>query len=152
MEKYYQAYFGLLDGLSRQMEAALSGLRQEALDWMPGLEMNSIAVLAAHSAGAARFWIVDMAMGENANRNRPAEFQTHDVSAQALAKLLQDTMADCKDALDRLALEDLHAVRVHPVEGKEYSVAWCLNHALEHFALHLGHMEVTRQMWEMQNV
>jgi ankyrin repeat protein len=29
-------------------------------------------------------------------------------------------------------------------------VAWCLAHALEHTALHLGHMQITRQLWEQR--
>jgi hypothetical protein len=30
------------------------------------------------------------------------------------------------------------------------NIAWSLLHALEHTALHLGHMQLTRQLWEQQ--
>lgn len=33
-----------------------------------------------------------------------------------------------------------------------HTVAWRLAHALEHTALHLGHMEITRQLWEQNSL
>ncbi len=40
--------------------------------------------------------------------------------------------------------------RTDPRDGREYTVAWALFHALEHTALHLGQMQLTRQLWEQQ--
>ena len=34
--------------------------------------------------------------------------------------------------------------------GREFTGAWCLAHALEHTALHLGQMQITRQLWEQR--
>jgi uncharacterized damage-inducible protein DinB len=152
MEKYYQVYFDLLKNVFWQMETILNEISQEALDWDPGIEMNSIAVLTAHTAGATRFLIGDMVGGENSNRNRTAEFETSDLTAEVLRARLEETQVHSRTVLEGLKLEDLHAVRIHPRDGQEYTVTWCLGHALEHAAQHLGHMEVTRQMWEMQNI
>ena len=50
--------------------------------------------------------------------------------------------------LEGLALPDLEATRVSPRDGRTFTVVWCLAHALEHTALHLGHIQVTRQLWD----
>lgn len=152
MEKYYQVYYDLLSSLTGQMETVMDALPQEALDWSPGVDMNSVAVLAAHTSGATRFLIAEMAAEKPSRRSRQSEFATSDVSGESLNNHLRETLAHCKDVLEDFELADLHAVRIHPVDGKDYTVAWCLGHALEHFAQHLGNMEVTRQLWEMQNV
>ena len=37
------------------------------------------------------------------------------------------------------------------LDAREFTVAWCLLHALEHSAVHLGHMQIVRQLWEMSD-
>jgi hypothetical protein len=152
METYFQVYYDLLNNLYTEMESLLKDISQEALDWSPGVDMNSIAVMAAHTAGATRFLIGEMVGGKSFDRNRPAEFETAEVSAGDLSGSLHVTMEVCKSVLEDLRLGDLLAVRIHPRDGKEHTVAWCLGHALEHFAQHLGHMQITLQMWDMQNI
>ena len=63
-----------LDALHSDMVRAIAGLPIKALDWSPGPEMNSLAVLAVHAAGAERFWIGDMVGQAPSGRDRDAEF------------------------------------------------------------------------------
>ena len=49
------------------------------------------------------------------------------------------------------ALDDLAAEQVSTRHQQPYSVAWALLHALDHGALHLGHIEITRQLWLQRN-
>nr|MBC8492461.1 DUF1572 family protein [Chloroflexota bacterium] len=45
-------YWERLQALHADIERTIAGLPQAALDWAPGPEMNSLAVLAVHVAGA----------------------------------------------------------------------------------------------------
>jgi hypothetical protein len=42
----------------------------------------------------------------------------------------------------------LESTRVRPRDGHEFTMAWALLHALDHATLHLGQIQITRQLWE----
>ena len=87
-----KAYFDILEALHESYRAQISGLTQEELDWSPGDEMNSLAVLAAHVAGAERYWISDIVMGEESGRDRNKEFATSGVSGDILLSQLDSVL------------------------------------------------------------
>ena len=72
MEAFFENYVNRLEALYSHVEAAIEGLSVDALDWSPGPEMNSIAVLLVHLAGSVRYWIGDVAGGEPSGRDRQA--------------------------------------------------------------------------------
>ncbi len=148
MQPFAQAYLNMLRDLHTAMERAIDGLPQDALDWSPGPDINSIAVLVTHTVGAERYWLGDMVAGEPSNRDRPAEFQASGVSVTELRDLLAAETGYVQHVFDSLTLEDLETKQVSPRDGQEYSIAWSIGHALEHTALHLGHIEMTRHWWE----
>lgn len=150
MELFFQDYFGHLQKLHGEIELVLQHLPQEALDWKPGEGMNSLGVLAFHVAGAERFWLGDVLAGKSSNRDRDAEFYTQGVTAAQLIERLSASLDFSRNVFDGLKLHDLHELRVSPRDGRQFSVGWVLNHTLEHIALHLGHMQVTRQFWEQK--
>ncbi len=141
-------YLERLQTLHTAIEQIVNGLPQAALDWTPGPEMNSIHVLVVHVAGSERYWIGDVAGSDPSGRDRDAEFRSHGLNTHALIDLLGRTLAHSRAVLEGLGLADLEELRVSPHNGRQVTVAWCLAHALEHTALHLGHMEITRQLWE----
>ena len=61
---------------------------------------------------------------------------------------LGDNETFAQRVLGSLHLQDLEAIRISPRNGRESSVAWSLCHALKHTALHLGQIQLTRQLWE----
>jgi hypothetical protein len=150
MQPYFQALSSQFEALHAQVRAALAGLPPEALDWQPGPEINSASVLVTHLTGAERFWIGDVVMGETSHRNREAEFVARGRTAADLENRLQAAEQYLRGAFERLALADLEAERISPRNQQAYLVGWCLNHALEHTALHLGHLEILRQLWEQR--
>ena len=150
MEKFFSVYFDLFKSLHQQMKNALNGVSQGGLDFCPGTEMNSMAVLAAHSSGSARFLIGDIVGGRNSNRDRASEFQTSGVSGAELIKHLDETLEIVRSVLEGLTLQDLHSTRISPRDGSQKEVSWCLLHALEHFGVHTGHVQITRQLWDQQ--
>jgi uncharacterized damage-inducible protein DinB len=129
----------------------LEGLPPEALDWSPGPDVNTIDVLVAHLAGAERYWIGDLVGGEPSQRVREAEFRVRGRDGAALRAQLDQTLAHSRGVLARLSLEDLGQVRHASISGQSATVAWCLLHALEHSAEHVGHIQLMRQWWEQRS-
>jgi uncharacterized damage-inducible protein DinB len=143
-------YLDRLNGLHAEIAHAIEGLPQAALDWVPGAEMNSLGVLVVHLTGAERYWIGDVAVGDPSGRDRNAEFRTSGMDGAVLKQRLDDSLAYIRSVLDRLTSTELEAMRTSPRDGREFTVAWCLAHALEHTALHLGHIQIIRQLWDQQ--
>jgi uncharacterized damage-inducible protein DinB len=150
MLKFFADYIDRLERCHNDILKALEGLSPAALDWVPGPQMNSISVLLFHLTGAERFWIGDIALQDPSNRDREAEFKVVNVGTDALNKRLTDNVEYARTALDKFSLQDLEIVRTVPRDGNEYSVAWALLHALEHSAIHLGQIQLTRQLWEQR--
>ena len=150
MQTFFTDYMNLLQDCHNGILQAIEGLPSEALDWIPGPDMNSITVLVFHLTGAARFWIGDIATQEPSNRDRAAEFRVQGAGMDVLKKRLSDNLEYARSVLDKLSLQDLEATRVRHSDGQEFTVAWALLHALEHATSHLGQIQITRQLWEQK--
>jgi len=130
---------------------AIENLPSDALDWMAGPEMNSINVLVVHLVGAERYWI-GVALNEPPVRDRESEFRTMALSTEELTARLVSADDYARQALVRFSLLDLETVRQSPRNTIAFTVGWCLAHALEHTALHTGHIQLTRQLWEQKRI
>lgn len=146
LEDYLERLQALYAGIIQIIE----GLPPAALDYMPHQGMNSLTVLAVHVAGATRYWIGDVAGQDPSGRDRDAEFRAHGLDGTILMDRLAKALDHSRTVLEGLALSDLEATQVSPRDGRQFTVAWCLAHALEHTALHLGHMQLTCQLWEQE--
>ena len=151
MDKYFRDYMDRLEELHREIAGSIRGLPLAALDWVPGRKMNSMAVLVVHVVGAERYWIGDVAGGNRSGRVRSEEFQVRGLSDQSLTEQLKQAEAYSRGILERLAIEDLASPRISPRDEETFTVGWALLHALEHTAIHLGHIQIARQMWEQVN-
>ena len=147
MQTFFTEYLNLLEDCHNGILGALEGLPSEALDWIPGHEMNSISVLLNHIIGSERYMIGDIAAQQPSNRDREAEFRVHGVGVDVLKKRLADNLEYTRIVVENMSLQDLESKHVLP-SGREYSVAWGLLHGLEHATLHLGQIQITRQLWE----
>jgi hypothetical protein len=85
--------------------------------------------------------------GDPANRNREAEFKVQGLETDELVQRLNNSFEYIRATLESLTVDDLAGVR--ETSGRERSVAWILGHALKHTATHMGHIQLTRQLWEM---
>jgi uncharacterized damage-inducible protein DinB len=146
METYFQTIYDYFLRLHEDARQVVMGVSQEKLDWSPGEGVNSMAVLVVHMAAAERFWVGDVALGEPSNRDRAAEFEVGGLSLDELLARLLSSESYLAEALAQLALEDLNAVRISPRNGKEVTVGYCLAHALAHTALHVGHLQLMKQL------
>jgi uncharacterized damage-inducible protein DinB len=150
MHVILNAYLERLVALHSDIWRAIAGLPPEALDWIPRPGMNSLSVQVVHLAGAERYWIGDMAGEDPSGRVREAEFQVTGLQVEALATLLTETLIHSQKVIESLTVDDLGAKRRSVRDGETYLVAWCLAHALEHTGLHLGQIQITRDLWEAE--
>jgi uncharacterized damage-inducible protein DinB len=130
----------------------LDTLPDEAINWKPGSEMNSVAVIIVHLTGAERFLVGDVIMGEQSNRNREAEFKVEGMSRADLVSRLSQAEAYMNHAFETLSLADLQTERIHPRHGNQVLVAWTVLHCLEHTATHVGHINMTVQLWHQRTI
>jgi hypothetical protein len=151
MEPFFTDYLERLHDLHEDFIAAFDDLPDEALDWIPGDDMNSFCILVVHTVGSARFWIGDVALGEPSNRDRDSEFKARGLSNTELKARFAALEAYVAGALARVTVADLAAIRPIPGRDAQTTVGWGLLHALEHTGLHTGHAQITRQLWEQRS-
>src|SRR6476619_7403365 len=135
-------YLRLLEGLQRRLYKDVQDLPAEAMDWSPGPEMNSVAVLLAHITGVLHEGI-DIALDDPPGRVRAQEFQTRGVLSAEMLHRLDAVIDYARGTLPRLGLEGLDKERQD--DDGMISCGMALLHALEHAYLHLGHLQLTCQ-------
>ena len=140
-------YLQRLEDLQHRLHKEVQDLPAEAMDWAPGPEMNSVAVLLAHITGLLREGI-DLALGDPPSRVRAQEFQTRGVPSTEMLRRFDAVIEYARGALPRLGLEDLDKERED--EDGTITCGWALLHALEHAYLHLGHLQLTCQIWRQR--
>ncbi len=153
MQPFFESYLERLHTLATDFIATFQDLPDEALDWVPGADMNSFCVLVVHTTGSARFWIGDAALGEPSNRVRSLEFEARGLSKTELIGRFEALEAYVRSGLERLTVADLATVNTltrKPGETEPVQVGWALLHALDHTGLHLGHAQITRQLWQQK--
>ncbi len=106
---------------------------------------NSLAVLAAHIAGAEHFWIAEVIGGRPTTRDRDAEFVVQVADAAELVRRLEASGTETRAVFSALTVADLDSTR--EARGRTVNVRWGILHVIDHTALHLGHMQITYQLW-----
>lgn len=145
MSAFFDAYLEIMTTLHNEIKKSIAGLSTQALDWVPGPEMNSLAVLIVHTTGSERFWIGDVGMKESSGRDREAEFRTKGLGEKELNERLDQSLAYAREAFTSLRESELGEQRFPPGRG-EVTAAWALLHSLEHLGIHLGHIQMVRQL------
>ena len=143
-------YLERIEDLRGQVSGLLADLPAEALNWRPieGKDdhvTNSLAVLAAHLAGAEHFWIAEVVGGRPETRDRDAEFATVATSNAEIIQLLEKNALETREVFSTLSNSDLNGTR--QTKGRIVPVRWCILHVIDHTSLHLGHMQITYQLW-----
>ena len=149
MQAFYEALLNQLEELHREVLKSLEEFPYEAFDWKPSPEMNSLSVLITHLSGAERFWVGDVARGESSDRDREAEFRVNGLSRENLQQRIKELADYEKVTFEKMGLRELEEIR-RLEDGREYSVAWALAHALQHTALHVGHIQILSQLWKQR--
>jgi uncharacterized damage-inducible protein DinB len=114
-------------------------------------ESNSAFVLATHLIGSAEYWVLELAGGRDVQRDRRSEFRASGTGA-ALEVRYERWLAAMQELLQTLPDEQLdQLVHVQPgyhpsLDETPMTLRDALLHAIEHCALHQGHLELTRQL------
>ncbi|MBM3960137.1 MAG: DUF1572 domain-containing protein [SAR202 cluster bacterium] len=142
----------LLAEIERIHEAAKKAVRKAGdagVKWTPAVpDANSIAVIVTHMCGSEAQWVHKYIGGRNVERNRDSEFKTPINTAKGLVEALDKAGAATRQALEKETSATLNrAVTSHnPAIAK--NARDCVLHSLSHQATHIGHLEMTLQLWE----
>ncbi|MCA1669467.1 MAG: DinB family protein [Thermomicrobia bacterium] len=147
-------FANVLERIARDVIKQLDGLPDTLLNQpVPLPDANTLYAIATHLAGATEFWAVQTASGRDAGRNRLAEFRATGGGA-ALINRYERLIAAVHDALDNLPDAAMNGIPPQPPAeyrstgglGDVLTLRNCLLHAIEHGALHQGHIQITRQL------
>lgn len=143
----------ILDDSLIELRKAVDGCSAGELNRRPaGEDSNGIAVLVTHAFGSTRSWL-SLAVGASLpDRDRDAEFLVVVEDAGAFMATFDATASACRDLLDTDEPFDPGRTGTAPwlTYGSDEPVtaAWALLHALEHLREHVGHAQLTRQLWD----
>ena len=149
MELYVRELQQLLGAVCRRIE----GLDAAQMNYRPQLpESNSLYAIATHVLGNSEAWVLGIICGQAVGRDRAAEFQTSGEDGRALiarAQSMAETFGAALRALPPGVLDEKRTPRppllgIGP--GEELTVREGLMRVLLHGRLHIGHMELTRDM------
>ncbi|MEO6197554.1 MAG: DinB family protein [Dehalococcoidia bacterium] len=137
-----------------ELRAAVDGLPDEAVNWKPASDdTNSIAVLTIHNLNSTRSWISIAVGAPLPDRDCDLEFDARAENAAELLLLIDDigsqilTLLDGAGDIDWAENRRTH-LRPDPELPNYVPAAYGILHAVEHFSQHVGHVTLTRQIWD----
>ena len=143
-----EAARSIVDESLDAMRAAIAGASGEALNRRPaGDDSNPIAVLAVHALSSTRWWLSVALGGPVPERDRQSEFLTTVAGAEELLGVCDPIATECRALLSTDVAFEPGAIREDPRDGEKVTAAWALIHAVEHLREHVGHAELTRQLF-----
>lgn len=142
----------VLERIGRNVLGELEDLPDEVLNRaVPICEANTLFALATHLVGAGEFWVLVLAGGREAGRDRDAEFRASGTYVE-LAKRYNAWIAAIREVLSNLG-RDAFERPAEPspefrgsLRDQPMTVRACVLHAVEHSALHLGQIQLTRSL------
>ena len=147
------AYTSQLRSLLDRLCETAQGLDEAQLNRRPPIDgANSAYVVMTHTLGNARAWVLGIACGRPIERDRPAEFRASGRDASALLAEAQRLSDEIAAALSALSPSDLEQRLVPPQslwgegEPQEISVREAVLHVVEHASIHLGQLQITRDL------
>jgi len=153
----------LFDHLFQDVDALLADLPNEALLWKPFENSpwqgpsNSLGKVVAHALSSTVYLLrrADYGMGrcewsevdgdEGREEFGPANHEIEYLRARA-----KRTQEFVHRFLDSVTSEELGASRPHPKRPITFVARQELIHALDHLSQHIGHGQITRQLWAIQ--
>ncbi len=150
MLREIETYLSIYQRLRGEIKTVLNGLPAEALDWRPiegegELATNSIGALLAHIPGSEAFFIREIVAQQKIQRDREGEFASKGVTLKDLTAGLEAAAKVTESILSALTAAQLDEPRKFREES--VTVRWAIVLLLEHISMHVGHMQLTRQLW-----
>ena len=144
-----------LDAQAERFTAVVDGLSPDALTWRPGNETtNSSAQIVRHVV-AWQSWYLSVVLSDpvplddDALNQKQVDSLDNGPTTDADLRTLVDTMrAQTATLLERVDALDLNEA-ISPYDDPEPRCFY-LSGAIDHAAEHIGHAELTRQLWEQR--
>ncbi len=129
-------------------DGAIAQVSDVQLNLAPEPNSNSIAVIVKHLHGnmISRWSHLFGADGESANRNRDAEFESEELSRDALLGLWESGWACLFRALESLKPEDFS--RSVLIRGESLSLIAVIQRQLAHYSGHVGQIVYLAKMFQ----
>ncbi|HEV2066357.1 MAG TPA: DinB family protein [Thermomicrobiales bacterium] len=155
MAAFGQAYSAILHELVESLLNTLRDIPDDVLNtWKPAAagagshKMNTFAAIAIHTVSAGEFMTLHAVRGQPMDRDREAEFL-----ATASFPTIEERFTRWLTAVDALVIDmtdtDLGGEpKTDRYQDRQWRNGAVLLHAVDHTALHLGHVQVQRQLWE----
>jgi uncharacterized damage-inducible protein DinB len=145
----YLTEFGILRG---QIRDAIKEMGDEAANWRPLPQgTNSVYAILSHIIGVDNFWVHQVISGETLQRDREAEFAASG-NLSELVDRWERAWVDTQSILGNLShaqLLETRTISFRPERGG-VTVQWIVLHLISHYATHLGHVQLTRQLWDQR--
>ena len=160
MHPEIQGYSDFIDMLLEKADSHAAYLSADALNWQPlDAGTNSVAALCAHMCGVVRWWVQQGLTGQDVGRQRDTEFVARvddngNLSFWGTSRPLADVISETRSIsreilanLDPAALTQQSAV---DTLGPQLN-RWALVHTIDELSQHVGHMELTIQLYNAQS-
>lgn len=113
--------------------------------------MNTFAALAVHTVSAAEFHAIHMVGRKPTDRVRDAEFQAT-ATYDDIETRFQTFLDDLHGVVGGMTEPDFGVNPPHePSQPPDWTNADWLMHTIDHIALHTGHLQIHRQLWEYES-
>lgn len=132
----------------RKLRDEVQDLDTAALNWAPGPDTNSLAVLVTHMLGSEAE-ALKRVRGLPSDRVRAAEFVPREQSAADLLARIDAAEAELEQHAAAITEADLAALRTHATRGTRTGLYWLVD-IFGHLREHLGHLQLTRQLYSQQ--
>jgi hypothetical protein len=141
------------------LKEAIAGLPDEAFDWTPAPNTNSLTVLTRHSMGSARFFFgvasgIPGSIAEYRKGDRAEAFRAQDGNAATLTQAIDDFLPEM-DRILAAGTEAHLAERIGwPEEAPDVptrSGAEVLVAGIGHLREHVGQAQLMRDLWLARN-
>jgi hypothetical protein len=139
-----------LKSLHSDMQYLIKGVPGAGLNWQPGTNTNSLWALTLHTLGTTLHLLSTAADIEP--RWQSWQRATELTASGDDPGLLLAAIRNMDDFLDKVfsVLEDETPATERDWLGKPKPISYLVAHAVEHAGRHVGHMELTRQLWDQR--
>ena len=143
------AVLTLFHQLHQQLREEISGLDADAVNWGPTAGANSIATIITHLVGSETETLRSLA-DLPCERDRDAEFRVGESTLNQIHELIDqadDLITEVKPQIAIERLESNFSLPTLPPEEARSGLTWLVGN-YGHAREHLGHVQLTRQLYE----
>jgi uncharacterized damage-inducible protein DinB len=152
MDVETQGLLAELSSIHRKAKATVEKLGDNGVNWVPpAADTNSAAVIVTHMCGSEAQWVGEYVGGAAAHRDRDAEFKLPQKTVKELVALLERTESSAHAALSKHTSASLNRAALTNRPDFKGTLRDCVLHALTHESEHVGHLELTAQLWQARN-